>query len=481
LRRPPGMTYKPGEAMIFNRYVFYVALTISLAASGCAYNVPIVADPVKDMRQSRLAGKKMPIKVGLYLSDDLKNYIYEQQRMGTTFQMNVGEYLLPIAMKMGSTMFDKVTVVNALPPYSGTYRPDVEAVISPEILSCYGDAVGAFSGYIKAKTKMRVTAYDLDGNVLWQDEATGESKSRHMDFVKTLVDGMAEVGKTGYKAAFSAATQIINDFYARPPQDLLSLLEIKKAENLRNSGALPDFELFKNLYEKGQFQYDKKNYYQSSYLFAKAANIASDEPAALFYTGASYTYTGDKARALKKFEDIIKKQPSGPEARDSKKWIQRLDDPLEIGVFGTHKSNWSVSNNKIIHDALINSGMYKVINSDRLTPPTGPMPSPEFSKFLDDCYKIGIKVVILHDVASFSKKPQYDFYSGEDVATEHRIRISAKVYSTKKKQLKTELQINERTSTIQEQTEAEEIETRHQLLQRGAKKLALQLLKNDIF
>ncbi|MGZ8238480.1 MAG: tetratricopeptide repeat protein [Methylobacter sp.] len=467
--------------MLFNRCAFYVVLVIAIAASGCAYNVPIVADPVKDMRQSRLVRKKMPIKVGMYLSDDLKNYIYEQQRMGTTFQMNVGKYLLPIAMKMGSAIFDKVTLVNSLPPYDGNYRPDVEAVIRPEVLSCYGDAVGAFSGYIKAKTKLRVTAYDLGGNALWQDEATGESKSKHMDFVKTWLTDMEEVGKTGYRAAFSAATQIINDFYARPPQELLSLLEIKKAENLRNRGALPDFELFKNLYEKGQFQYDKKNYYQSLYLFAKASNIASDEPAALFYTGASYTHTGDKSRALKQFEDIIKKQPYGPEARDSKKWIQRLDDPLEIGVFGSRKSDRSALNDHAIKNALINSGMYEVMNTAKLTPPASPIPSPDFSKFLDTCYKKGIKVVIWHDIDSSSKKPQYDFYSGEDVATEHRVKISAKVYSTKKKRLTAELQINERSSTIQEQTAQQEMETRQQLLQSGAKKLALQLLKNDIF
>ena len=232
----------------------------------------------------------------------LKTTFTNNKEWARPFKLKVGEYLLPIAMKMGSAMFDKVTLVNSLPPYDGNYRPDVEAVISPEVLSCYGDAVGAFSGYIKAKTKLRVTAYDLGGNVLWQDEAIGESKSKNIDFVKTLLTGMEEVGKTGYQAAFSAATQIINDFYDRPPQELLSLLEIKKAENLRTGGALPDFELFKNLYEKGQFQYDKKNYYQSLYLFAKASNIASDEPSALFYTGASYTHTGDKSRALKKFD-----------------------------------------------------------------------------------------------------------------------------------------------------------------------------------
>ena len=125
--------------------------------------------------------------------------------------------------------------------------------------------------------------------------------------------------------------------------------------------------------------------------------------------------------------------------------------------------------------------MYEIIDTAKLAPPDSPIPSPDFSKFLNQCYKKGVKVVIWHDIDSFSKKPPSDFYSGEDVATEHKVRISAKVYSTKKKQLKTEFQINERSSTIQPQTAEQEMETRQQLLQSGAKKLALQLLKNDIF
>ncbi|WP_333872823.1 tetratricopeptide repeat protein [Methylobacter sp.] len=467
--------------MLLNSNPFYIFLIVAIATSGCAYNFPVVVDPVKDMHQSQLVRKKMPIKVGMYLSEDLKQYIYKQQKMGTTFQMRVGEYLLPIAMTMGSTMFDDVIVVNSLPPYSDSYRPDVEAVIRPEILFYYGDAVGAFSGYIKAKTKLRITAYDLGGNVLWQDEAIGESKSKNMDFVSSFLGDMEEVGKTGYQAAFSAATQIINDFYAKPPQALFALVEIKKAENLRNWGALADFELFKELYEKGQFQYDKKNYYQSLYLFAKASSIAPDEPAALFYTGASYTHTGDKRGALNKFTDIIKKKASGQEASDSKKWIRRLDDPLKVGIIDGNKVNKPVLNNGVIQDALINSGMYNVMDTSKLVPSNNPVTQADFPQFLDKCYKKGIKVVILPDIDSSSKQAQSDHYDGEDVATEHTVKISAKVYSTKKKHLKTEVQINEKSSTMNAQTEEEGMKTKQQLLQSGAKKLVLQLLKNDIF
>ena len=463
--------------MLLKGKFFYIFLMIAIITSGCAYNVPPVGS-AKNNRQSQLAGKKMPIKVGMYLSDDLKQYIYKRPNKGAAFQMKIGEYLPQIAMTMGSAMFDNVVLVNSLPPYDDSYRPDVEAVISPEILFCYGNTVGAFAGYIEAKIKLRVAVYGLDGNTLWQDEAVGESRSNDMDY--TVLAGMEESDKTGYQAVSSATVHLVDDFYDKPSQALLSLLEIKKAENLTNGGALPDFELFKNLYEKGRFQYDKKNYYQSLYLFAKASSIAPDEPAALFYTGASYTRTGDKQRALKQFKDVIKKA-SGQEVEDSKKWIQRLNDPLKIGVVGGNKANGAGLDDGVIQEALINNGMYKIIDTAKLMPADSVMTPSEFSQFIDKCYKNGVKVVILHDVDGVSKKAESNHYSGEDVATEHRVSISAKVYSTKKKHLKTEVQVNEGSSTIQGQTAEEEMKTRQQLLQNGAKKLVLQLLKNDIF
>lgn len=453
--------------MLLKSSLFYILLIITLFILGCTRNAPVV-DPVKDIYQSQVAKKKIPAKAGIYLSDDLKQYVYTQQKSNIPFQMRVGDYLSPISMTMGSTLFNDVITVNALPPYDDSYRPNVEAVIKPEIVFYYANTVGAFLGYIEAKIKLRVTVYDLGGNILWQDEVIGESRR----------DDMKEAYEAGYQAVSSAAASIVNNFYAKPPQALFSFLDAKDEEDLKNRGALFNFELFKKLYEKGRFQYSKKNHSQSLYLFKKASNISPAEPAAIFYTGASYIYTGEKDRALKKFAEVIKKNASTQEADDSRKWIQRLNDPLKIGVINGNKSGL---NDGVIQDALINSKMYNVINTSELVHPNKPIASSASSQFLNKCYKKGIKVIIVYDVDSSSQKAQSNHYLGEDVATEHWLKISAKVYSTKKKQLKTEFLINERSDTIQEQTMEKAVETRQQLLQSGARKLVLQLLKNDIF
>ncbi|MGZ5052351.1 MAG: tetratricopeptide repeat protein [Methylobacter sp.] len=463
--------------MLLNRNVLRILLSIAIITSGCVYNPPAV-DSNRAMRQFETAAKKMPVRVGLYLSDDLKQYVYRRHKPGSDFQMKIGEHLPRIAMTMASTLFGDVTPVDRLPPYDENYRPDVEAVIRPEILFCYGNTVGAFEADAEAKIKLRVAVYDLGGNALWQDEAIGGGKSADMDFAAGY-SGTDIADQAGYQAIFAAATHVIDDFYAKPPQDLLTLTETKKTENPSKLGTSPDFELFKTLYARGQSQYKHKNYHQSSYLFEKALLLAPGEPAALFYTGASYTHTGDRQRALDKFTDVIRKA-SGPESQDSRKWIQRLNDPLKVGVVGRDKAGSQALNHEIIQNALLNNGMYKIIDSAKLTPESRSAAS-DFARFIDKSSRRGAQIVILHDIDSISKRAESNHYSGEDVATEHNVRISAKVYSAKKKHLKTEVWIDESASTIQEQSPEEALKIQQQLLQSGAKKLVLELLKNDIF
>lgn len=463
--------------MFLHRNVLRILLTITMITSGCVHNAPAV-DSNKAMRQSELAGKKVPIKVGLYLSDDLKQYVYWRHKPGNDFQMKIGDHLPQIAMTMASTLFDDVAQVRGLPPYDDGYRPDVEAVVRPEILFCYGNTVGALEADAEARIKVRVSVYDLGGNTLWQGEAVGVGKSADMDFANGY-SGTDIADKTGYQALFAATARLIDDFYAKPPRQLLALLDIKKAENLGSLGALPDAELFKTLYEKGRAQYEQKNYHQSSYLFEKALFVAPDEPAALFYTGASYTHTGDKQKALDKFADVIRKT-SGREIDDARKWIQRLNDPLKVGVVASDKAGGPALDGGIVRDALLSNGMYKIIGSAKLTPANRSAAS-DFAGFIDKSYRRGAKVVILHDINSVSEKAESNHYSGEDVATEHKVSITAKVYSAKKKQLKTEVLIGESASTIQAQSPEEELKTKQQLLQSAAKKLVLELLKNDIF
>lgn len=457
------------------------ALLLSFVLVGCVHNVPLAVDPARDMSQALPKTKKIPVKVGMYLSTDLKKYVYRQQKMGMTFQMNVGEYLPPISMQMAAAMFEDVVSVDSPPPYNEGYKPDVEAVVVPEILYCYGNAVGTLSGYIEGKAKIRITAYDLGGKILWQDEAMGESRSRELSFVGAFLGGMEEVGKTGYQAAFAAAVTIINDFNARPPKELYSLLEIKSVATLKNRRNISDFEIFRNYYEKGQFQYERKNYYQALYSFEKAETLNPEDLSTLFYIGVCYTHTGAKDKAIEKFRRVVELGPKSQEAVDSRKWIDLLSEPLRIVIVNSPSFEENGLDAAVIGQSLGDSHMYELLDIGEHRPLAKSTPQKEWNQFLERCYKRGAKVVIFNDIDYTFKKIMIDQQSIGDLATEHSLTISSKVYSAKKKELKADIKIAEKTITIREKTKEEKEIIREQLLENGAEKLVLRLLENNIY
>lgn len=448
--------------------------------SGCVYNVPLAVDPYRDMSRAFPHTRKIPAKVGLYIGDDLKKYVYRQQKMGMTFQMKAGEYVPLIGLRMASTMFENVIPVNSLPPYGGNYRPDVEAVVEPEVLYSYGNAVGTLSGYIEGKVKIRITAYDLDGKIRWQDEAFGDSRSREISFVDSFLGGMEKVGEIGYQAAFAAAVKIINNFNARPPKELYALLEIKGIAASVDRRNVSSFELFKAYYVRGRFEYDEKNYYQALYLLEKAFGLNPSDPSTLFYIGRCLVYTGNKTRAIETFTKVIEMHPNSQEAAESRKWLKILREPLKIAVVGLGSAD-NVFFGGLLHRALADSGFYELTEVSDLTPPTSPRLQNEWNAFLERCTTKGIKAVIVSDIDGLSQKVRVGHLPPGDLATEHRIKISSKLYSVKKKDVRADIKITDKTTTISEQSQEAERGIRGQLLTTGAQKLVRRFLEHDIY
>lgn len=463
------------------RLRFSLVVLVVVMLCGCVHNVPLAVDPAKDMIQALPKTKKIPVKVGMYFSEDLKTYIYKQQKMGMTFQMKVGEYLPPIAISMGTAMFEEVIPVNSIPPYNGGYNPDVEAIVVPEILYSYGNAVGTLSGYIEGKVLMRITAYDLGGKVLWQDQAMGESRSREMSFVGTFLGGMEEVGKTGYDAAFKGAVKIIKDFNARPPKELYSLLDIKGVAKIRNARNISDFDIFQNYYKKGEFQYDHKNYYQALYSFEKALKLNPADQSTLMFIGMCYTYTGAKYKALEKFKSVVDLAPKSKDATDAKEWIKLLKEPLKIGILNSTADGDHGLNKELISQALLDSNMYELIDVANIRPPASTKSQKEWKDFLARCAQKDIKVVIINDIETFASKVNIEQAPSGDFATEYLVKISSLAYATKKKAIKAAIKITERTSTIREKNLADVIAIKTQLLKSAADKLVLRLIENDVY
>jgi hypothetical protein len=417
--------------------------------------------------------KRIPLKVGLYLREDLRRYVYRQQKMDITFQTNVGEHVTLMCKQLASKMFKDVIFVDSLPPYSDRYRPDVEAVVEPEILYFYGNAIGTASGRIEAAVKIRITAYDLAGKILWQDEAVGESRSEQINLV-------------GYRAAFNAATRIIEDFSEKPPRELHSLLEAESIATLRNQRNISNFEMFKEYYEKGQYQFRRKNFHQALSSFEKAESIDPGDPLTKFYVGVCLFYTAQREKGAEKFRQVVKQSPGTQEAKDSAKWLDLLKEPLKIGTvvldMGKGAKNPAIMPaDNVINTTIKKSPMYELVNVGDLMPPPDVSATKSLNQFLEKSAKNGAVIILYMTVNDLTSRVPIQHKSSGDMADEFSVRLATKAFSTRKKQLRTEIAVIERTSTLVPKTNQEEDAIKEQLLIKGTEKLVLRLLENDIF
>ncbi len=447
---------------------------------GCAHNFHSAAEPDGEACRPYPESKKMHARVGIYMNDDLRGYEYERRILGATFRMHVGDSVSAILPQMTSAMMSgDVVAVKSLPPYDDNYRPDVDAVIEPDILYAYGNVAGTVTGHVDAKIMVRMTLYDLDGRALWQDAATGVSRSGELDLAGNYTGILEQADKTAYDAAFSAAARITDDFSNSLRNGLLPAPDVQIPCVTANKTKFSDLELFWQYYRAGQLQYGKRNFFQALLSFEKAANSNPADLSTLFYLAACYTYTGHKNTAIVKFRKFRELAESAREISDSEKWMALLEKPLKIGMAPAGPGHAGM--NYELQRVLTDSRMYEVKNLGDLKIPSPDAKTATFDKFLDECLEKGMRIVILDNIGYAAGKALEAPLGEGDTATDYIVGITAKVYSAKKKELKTEIRIDERASAVKKKGTAEEQAIKKRLLRKGAKELVLRLLEMDIF
>jgi tetratricopeptide (TPR) repeat protein len=469
------------KSSIFKKFFWILISAVLTGLCGCVHTVPLEVKPKGDIARVFEVRNKIPANAGIYFSPELKNYVYKQDKMGMTFQMEVGKYFVPIGTQMAEAMFNKVILVDSLPPYRGSYKPDVEGVLEPEIIYAYGDAIGTLSGNIVVKLTVRLRAYDLNGNVIWQRDVTGESQSEKMDFVSQFLGGMGKIGEAGYNAGFQAAEKFLKEYDANPPKEVLSLVELKELTALKRDWKLPPGEAYSKFCQKGVFQYEKKNFQQALYSLEQAEKIKANDPYVNFYAGACYAYTAQKNKAVQDFNKALQHSEDDELIENSEKWLKTLKTPLNIGLVflkeqdGNPPSEWI----KIISQRLADSGMYTV-SETKETSPSFLTNKTEFDNYLSNCLKKGLRIVVCISIKSASQKAVAADIGKGDVATEMLVYINAKAYSTKKKNLHSESGWVESTARLGEvpKPQMETIQT--QLIKTGADKMVLKLLAKEI-
>ena len=466
-----------------------VALSIAVILTGCTYTGTVKPGGMAEEQQPRLdfpETKSIPLNVGLHLGEDLRKYVYKSQKTTMTLQMNVGESVALVSKQMASKMFNEAALVDSLPPYTDGYRPDVEAVVEPEILFFHGDATGTASGHIEAVVKMRITAYDLAGKILWQDEAVGKGRSGQVNLIGTFLTGTEEARKTAYQAVFNAATGVINDFNDKPPRDLHSLVETEKIPTLTNQRNISNFVMFKEYYEKGQFQFKRKNFHQALRSFKQAESVDPGDLSTKFYVGVCLFYTAQRDKAVEKFRHVVKQGPNTQEAKDSAKWLDLLKEPLKIGtvVLGIGRGARDpvmMPDENPVNTTIRKSSMYELVNLAELKPPVDVAQTKNLDQYLEMSAKNGAAIILYITVTDLTSRIPIQHKSSGEIADEFSMRLDTKVFSTRKKQKRTEIVVTEGTSTLFYKKNQEEGAIKEQLLKRGTEKLILRLLENEIF
>jgi len=424
--------------------------------SGCTYTLPFNDTSDIDIKHAIEFSNKLPVRVGLYIREDIKNYSYNQTKFTLNFKINVGEYVVPISKEIVESMFRDVVYVNSLPPYNEDYNPDVEAVIEPEIIYAYGYAKGFSTGYIESEFKMRIKAHDLSGNTVWTSEASSRKSSDKISLLDTFFNNLELASKIGYEAAFSSAEKIVKEFEKNKPPELLSLLDVKKSRKRFNS-----------LYKKGKDLYKEKNYHQALYSFKLAEKIHPNNLDTLFFMGVCYTYTARKEMAIEKFKKVIKLSRNSKVAKDSKKWITKIRKPLDVSVilktYNTNTSEKTISNNdilSIIGKSLTNSKMYNIVNL-----------------YNDKSLDITQIKLSFSEIISLENTDNDIWYGEENIAK--NISLTLDVHIQQRSGKVKEFELSNNIATLA-QDEEELYTLKIQLLSRIAEKLTHTLIQNGI-
>jgi hypothetical protein len=125
--------------------------------------------------------------------------------------------------------------------------------------------------------------------------------------------------------------------------------------------------------------------------------------------------------------------------------------------------------------------MYELVNLAELKPPVDVAQTKNLDQYLEMSAKNGAAIILYITITDRTSRIPIQHKSSGEIADEFSMRLAAKVFSTRKKQKRTEIVVTEGTSTLFYKKNLEEDAIKEQLLKRGTEKLILRLLENEIF
>ena len=162
------------------RTLLFVALTLAstlpFSLAGClgpGMNVRVTVTP---SLIEKTYPDKMPVNIGLYLSDEFKNYRVTDstKTLGTTYDFwNLGSESAGMFQVGLSQIFEKVVTVDQKPPFSKVQPVPLRAVVEPKIEGFEFKVPVIVVQPWSTKIQYKILVYNMEGKVVWQKSITG--------------------------------------------------------------------------------------------------------------------------------------------------------------------------------------------------------------------------------------------------------------------------------------------------------------------
>jgi hypothetical protein len=196
--------------------VFALVSILTFFLAGClgpSMNVRVTVTPTLI---DKTYPDKMPVNIGLYLSDEFKNYRYTDstKTLGTTYDFwNLGSESAGIFEVGLSQVFEKVVVVDQKPPFTKAQPLPLRAVVEPKIEGLEFKVPAIVVQPWSMKIQYKFLVYNSEGKVLWEKSITGAGEVPG-SYTRTLEELGINPAKPATAAIIDAADKSIQAILA---------------------------------------------------------------------------------------------------------------------------------------------------------------------------------------------------------------------------------------------------------------------------
>jgi hypothetical protein len=193
-----------------------LALTLPISLAGClgpSMNVRVTVTPTLI---DKTYPDKMPVNIGLYVSDEFKNYRYTDstKTLGTTYDFwNLGSESAGIFEVGLSQIFERVVVVDQKPPFTKAQPVPLRGVVEPKIEGLDFKVPAIVAQPWSTKIQYKILMYNLEGKEIWQKSITGVGEVPG-SYTRTLEELGTNPAKPATAAIIDAADKLIEAILA---------------------------------------------------------------------------------------------------------------------------------------------------------------------------------------------------------------------------------------------------------------------------